>query len=596
MDDDTGGAGYDRRDDLREQELSDDLHCDSDQTESVFVAPIRTIGATFSGQTCRVGPPTWGQIGMWLMHKRLISRTETLNLQVSFQFSENVSLDTIVCGVIALVCRHEALRTIFEEIDHSRFRTETLGDGEFEARIYTARESPLPTDVFVEKVLTVERRHSFDLQREVPVRLTVIELPSGEHCASLVVSHMAADGFSAGVLTRDLEEIIGGRESPVTDQRASVETRTRLQPFEIATGENSATGEAENRRSLGYWKKVLKCSPRTVFPWGRGIDSSRLEMRMVLNSRAVLLAIFELASRYEARMPSVALAAISTVLAGVSGDPRVMYQVVCSNRVSGGIRNSVGCIAQGGLFFLDTDSQTFSELIVRTGRAELMAYGSARYDSVQRNVVVNEIGLERGVRFDLHTIVSDALLADRRLGADQRHDLYAMDEALSETRIESSISGVVASERFFLHMSYRDGMAQLIVKADPATFTEQLVSAILQGIESVLVAACREDRSPSELARDAGIISPERGEQWVQTDAGWVDLSAVAEIVERAGPTKVISVRHSEEEGIVACLDPSGTQINEGALRGRVMNLLAEYPSASAPERYVFEAPSLDLA
>ncbi|MEU0213419.1 condensation domain-containing protein [Streptomyces canus] len=568
----------------------DNLHIDPDGTASVAPIPIRTMNVTFSGQTCRTSPPTWGQIGMWLMHKRLVSRTETLNLQLRINFPETLTPEDIVRGVISLLCRHEALRTTFHDTEDGRLRTVTLAEGKLAVRIYKATDQS--TEASMEAALAAERQHFFDLRNQVPLRLALIGLPAGVYCASLVLPHTAADGFSAGVLKRDLQDILESKEDVEADQQQQAAHAALLQPFEIAANEQSEAGQAESERSLRYWRKTLAHSPRTVFPWGRGINGSKPEIQVVLKSRAVVLAACELASRYEVRMPSVGLAAISSVLGAISEDSRVMYQVTCSNRGFGPIQNSVGCIAQGGLFFVDTGTRAFSQLVTRASRAELMAYSSARYDSVLRNTVVDEVGLHRGVRFDLHTIVSDQLFAERRLAAPQGpYSPASMEEALRATRIECRASDFVASERFLLHMEYRNGEAHLTARADPETFTEHIVSDLLQGIESVLVGACREDKSPYELARKAGVRPPvKKRPQWVHTDTGWVDLSSVSELVERTGLAKVLSVQHSHEDGVVAHLEPKGAGIDEQELHRQVMSLLPDRPSAVAPARYVVEA------
>ena len=44
----------------------------------------------------------------------------------------------------------------------------------------------------------------FDLAVEVPVRARLLVLAPGEHVLVLVLHHIATDGWSAGVLARDL--------------------------------------------------------------------------------------------------------------------------------------------------------------------------------------------------------------------------------------------------------------------------------------------------------------------------------------------------------------------------------------------------------
>ncbi|MEU0203839.1 MULTISPECIES: hypothetical protein [unclassified Streptomyces] len=49
----------------------DDLRADSDDAELMPVTPFRTMNLAFSRQTHSISPPTWGQLGMWLMRKQL---------------------------------------------------------------------------------------------------------------------------------------------------------------------------------------------------------------------------------------------------------------------------------------------------------------------------------------------------------------------------------------------------------------------------------------------------------------------------------------------------------------------------------------------
>ncbi|MGY1584977.1 condensation domain-containing protein, partial [Streptomyces sp. MN13] len=100
-----------------------------------------------------------------------------------------------------VVARHEALRTVFPDRDgHAH---QMILDGA--AADVPVRHVPVADDAELHQALRKEVTAGFDLARELPLRVTLFSLGERqEHVLSLVLHHIAGDGWSMAPLARDL--------------------------------------------------------------------------------------------------------------------------------------------------------------------------------------------------------------------------------------------------------------------------------------------------------------------------------------------------------------------------------------------------------
>lgn len=102
-----------------------------------------------------------------------------------------------VAAVNDVVARHEILRTTYREIDGAPYQIINAA-----APIPVRRARGGGAD-WLQAELTAERRYCFDLEHDWPIRAAVLSTPDA-HVLSLVVHHIAADHWSAGVLFADI--------------------------------------------------------------------------------------------------------------------------------------------------------------------------------------------------------------------------------------------------------------------------------------------------------------------------------------------------------------------------------------------------------
>ncbi|MGU3499669.1 amino acid adenylation domain-containing protein [Mycobacterium sp. C31M] len=107
-----------------------------------------------------------------------------------------------VAAVNDVVARHEILRTTYREIDGAPYQ---IINPVAEIPVRRARGEG---EEWLQTELTAERRYCFDLENDWPIRAAVLSTKSGtaeeQHVLSLVVHHIAADHWSAGVLFTDI--------------------------------------------------------------------------------------------------------------------------------------------------------------------------------------------------------------------------------------------------------------------------------------------------------------------------------------------------------------------------------------------------------
>ena len=158
------------------------------------------------------------------------------------------------------MARHESLRTSFEILDSEPIqvvtppRPFTLAMADIEGVGAGARDAEL------RRVILEEVRAPFDLARDLMLRGLVVRLGPREHVLLLVAHHIAADGWSAGILYRELAEFY---RAAVAGQEPSLPSLAVQYPDYALWQRRHLQGEALQSQ-LKFWDDTWR-APRA--PW-----------------------------------------------------------------------------------------------------------------------------------------------------------------------------------------------------------------------------------------------------------------------------------------------------------------------------------------
>ena len=203
-------------------------------------------------------PLSFAQERLWFLD-RLEPGRPTYNLTTFFlRMAGALDLAALCRALDELARRHESLRTTFPEID-----------GRPVQAVAPASPFPLPLvdlrGLADEEVREAESRalaraeaaRPYDLARGPLTRGLLFRLKEGEHMLLMVQHHIVSDGWSSGVLLRELgalyEAFAEGRPSPLPEPP--------LQPAAFARRQREALQGASLEALLGWWRERLEGSP-----------------------------------------------------------------------------------------------------------------------------------------------------------------------------------------------------------------------------------------------------------------------------------------------------------------------------------------------
>jgi hypothetical protein len=156
-----------------------------------------------------------------------------------------------------VIARHEVLRTVFPAADGQPYQR-VLGIDElgWQLPVTEAAEEDLPAAV------ARAAAEPFDLATQVPVRARLLAVAPGVHVLALVLHHVATDGWSTGVLARDLAAAYTARR----EGRAPGWDPLPVQYADYAIWQRELLGDAGDPGSLlaaqaGWWRQALAGAP-----------------------------------------------------------------------------------------------------------------------------------------------------------------------------------------------------------------------------------------------------------------------------------------------------------------------------------------------
>ena len=150
-------------------------------------------------------PLTEGQQEIFLSHQLSQEAAKAYNIATEIRLEGDFDVEKMRLALQALVDRHEALRTVFSEDG----KTQTvLPKLEIEVPIVDLSKDESHREG-LKKLHDKEAEHLFDLQNGPLVRFKIVKMAEREHLVFISVHHIICDGWSLGILTRELGAMYG---------------------------------------------------------------------------------------------------------------------------------------------------------------------------------------------------------------------------------------------------------------------------------------------------------------------------------------------------------------------------------------------------
>ncbi|CCD97013.1 putative Non-ribosomal peptide synthetase [Bradyrhizobium sp. ORS 375] len=156
-------------------------------------------------------PLSFAQQRLWFL-ERLDSGTAGYNVPIAYQLDGPLDIAALRAALDRIVARHEPLRSRMTERDGQSWQ-EPLPPMPCPLRIIDLRDRPDAVSQ-ARDMVRATALEPFDLTQAPLLRATLIQVAPDSTLLTLVVHHIACDGWSLTVLARELSLLMGGTDLP----------------------------------------------------------------------------------------------------------------------------------------------------------------------------------------------------------------------------------------------------------------------------------------------------------------------------------------------------------------------------------------------
>ena len=318
-------------------------------------------------------PLSYAQEVLWLLDRASPGQT-AYNSPIARRIHGPLRIEAIEHALDAVVARHEALRTVFEQ------------RGEQSLQVVQPAAAVRLTIVDVRAMPAAEREASaigqlraladvpFDLVAEPPFRAALARIADDEAILLLLTHHIASDAWSYGVIFRDLAALYDA---------AIHGTASSLQPVELQFADYAAwqrdhlQGDELEQR-LAYWREQLSALPVLELPTTRppatanGMAGARRQLTL---PATLVNRVKQLAQQHGVTPYMVLLAVYQTVFHRYSGQDDITVGSAVAGRTMRETEGMVGYFSQALPMRTRFDGDpTFSDLLARVAGTVLGAF------------------------------------------------------------------------------------------------------------------------------------------------------------------------------------------------------------------------------
>ena len=322
----------------------------------------------------KVSPTSYAQQRLWILDQ-LEPGSIAYNMPFAYRLHGRLDAGALEWSLKTIVDRHEALRTHFMTLAEQPVQ---VIPPFIDINLPVIDLSTLPKierETKVQQILLKETRQLFHLERGPLIRAKLLHLGQEEHILFMTMHHIVSDGWSMGVLIRELQSLysarLSGKPSP-------------LEPLPIQYADFAVwqrdwlQGEALEEQ-LAYWKQrlggqlpVLELPtdhPRPAVQTYQGTYQS-LELSRTLSTR-----LKSLNQQEGTTLFMILLAAFQVLLYRFSGQEIIVVGTPIANRNQARIEGLIGFFVNTLVMRSDLSGKpSFRDLLRQMRESALSAY------------------------------------------------------------------------------------------------------------------------------------------------------------------------------------------------------------------------------
>ncbi|WP_406353992.1 amino acid adenylation domain-containing protein [Streptomyces sp. NBC_00658] len=424
------------------------------------------------------GPLSWTQERLWL-EEQLRPGDAAYNMPVVLRLRGTLDDAALQSAVDTVVARHAVLRTVFEAGPDGTPLQRAVDDARVLVRHADLSGAPDPESAAVAAAMR-GIKEPFDLTRGPLLRAELLRIGQQDQLLALTVHHIAFDGWSFGLLLRELSRAYAGDADQLPEQG--------LQFADVARWERTDLAGPALDSLLDWWRRHLDGVPRVLeLPTDRprpAVGTHRGARRRLTVDASTAAGLRELSRSHGGTLFMTLLSAYSVVLSRHTGQDSLLVGTPVANRPRAEFEDLLGCFLNTLPLRVDLHGDpSFPELLGRVRDTSLEAFAHQR---VPYGRLVNELAPERDLSRSPLVQVLFAL-QNIELGTLEVHGVDSEFVDISE-----------ANSQFDLNLRMIDTGQELIgwLDYDVELFDAATIERFVEHFTRVLTAVVAEPAAP----------------------------------------------------------------------------------------------------
>ncbi|MDZ8023959.1 MAG: amino acid adenylation domain-containing protein [Nostoc sp. DedQUE11] len=318
-------------------------------------------------------PLSFAQKRLWVL-EQLERGSSTYNMPAAVYLNGRLDIDVLEQTFRELLQRQEVLRTSFKKVNGNPVQIIASSVAISVPIIDLSEISAEKQFVKVQQSILEEAQRPFDLTKSPLLRVNLLRLAEESYVLVLVMHHIISDGWSIGVLIRELSALYGAfsKKEPLSLAELPI------QYADFAYWQNQWLQGEVMEKHLSYWKQQLANLPVLELPTDYPrpeIQTFRGSRKHIEFSKELCEEIKALSRREGVTMFMTLLAAFKTLMHYYTKQDDIVVGTDVANRNFPEIENIIGFFVNQLVLRTNLGGNpTFEELLKRVREVTLTAY------------------------------------------------------------------------------------------------------------------------------------------------------------------------------------------------------------------------------
>jgi amino acid adenylation domain-containing protein len=466
----------------------------------------------------RVVPTTEPQREVWLADQLGREASLAYNESIIIKLSGALEISALRAALIDLVQRHEALRSTVSK-NGQELRVAETGSVELRETDLSAKD-----DSSKQAALDAASRRAvetaFDLESGPLLRAELFKLGDAEHVLIPTAHHIVCDGWSFGVIVRDLVSLYA-KHGGIADSK--LESPSSFVSY--AAAQDSPDAGKQTRHDEAYWLSQYQSAPpsldlptdRARGTW-RTFESKREDHVL---DQALVARLRKVGGRSGTGLFATLLGVFSNLMHRLSGTTDLVIGVPAAGQLASGQDNLVGhCVSLLPLRLQIDPLSTAGDLLAATQTRLLDAY---EHQTCTFGSLLQQLSIERDP--SRPTLVSVMFNVDQALGEKDLDCPGLSIEIATNPRSYETFE-------LFLNAVPSNGGLRLECQFNSHLFDSQTIRAWMLAYETLLRSTCELPDSPIRDLEFASRADHRQLTAWNDTSLPFSSSALVHELIE----------------------------------------------------------------